>query len=320
MKYGDLVSIIVPVYNRAHLITRTVGCLIGQSYQNIEIILVDDCSSDDIEGAVAALGDSRVRLIQQKINQGASAARNTGIAAAKGEIIAFHDSDDLCLFDKIERQMLALEKLPEEYIGVYTAVLFYTEVNQDTYSQMKSEVWPPANYTPLSGDMYLPTVNGNVMNLPTMLLKKSAVLAAGGLDERLRNNNDWDLTLRLTKLGKFHFLPDPNYLVANPISHVNVSQHISRSQKYSAKSFAFITGKLRRAGERSPALAKHYYTTAGILLRLGRPRFSRRYIRAALSIKPFHLRSIVLYFTSLIPGLYPALRRLKRRGKSDGKA
>ena len=317
MKYGDLVSIIVPVYNRAHLISRSVGCLVTQSYYNLDIILVDDCSSDDIEGAVAELGDSRIRLIRRKRNGGSSAARNTGIAAAKGNLIAFHDSDDLCVFDKIERQMRALEKLPEDYIGIYTAVLFYPKVNLDTYSEMKPRIRPLANSSPLSGDMYKATVGGNVMNLPTMLLKKKALVAAGELDERLRNNVDWDLTLRLTKQGKFHFLPEPSYLVASPISRADISQSIARSLKYSAKSFVFITGKLRRSGERSPALARHYYNASTIFLQLGRPGFSRRYLRAALSIGPFHLRYLVLYFVSHVPSLYPPLRWLKRRGKPD---
>ena len=319
MIYGDLVSIIVPIYNRAHLIARSVGCLLKQSYPNLEIILVDDCSTDDIEGAVAELNDPRIKLVRQKTNGGASAARNAGVAIAKGDLIAFHDSDDLCLFNKIEQQVRALEGLPRDYIGVYTAVLFYTLVDESSYSQMKARILPDPSFSPLSGDMYRPTVNGNVMNLPTMLLKKEALIASGGLDERLRNNNDWDLTLRLTRLGKFHFLPEPYYIATTVPVLTDGTHHISKSQKFSAKSFAFITGKLRRSGERSPELARHYYTTAGILLRLGRSRFGRRYLRAALAINPFHLRSLLLYPMSYVNGLYPTLRRLKKRrvsGKS----
>lgn len=319
MKYGDLVSIVVPVYNRAHLIGRTVGCLTAQSYPNIEIVLVDDCSSDDIAGAVAALNDDRVRLIIQPKNGGASAARNAGIQAAKGDLIAFHDSDDLCIFDKIERQMRLFETLGDDYIGVYAAVVSHADVGEAEYSQMHVEMLPRADVSPLSGDMYGPTVRGNVMNLPTMLLKKSALEAVGGQDVRLRNNNDWDLALRLTKIGKFKFLPEPHYLVASPMSKASSSGHISRSMVYTARSFSIITGKLRRNGEKSPALAKHYATTAGIFMRLGRVSFARRYIRASLAIAPMNIRNQLMLLCSYFPKVYFALRNLKNRGKPEMK-
>lgn len=313
MRYGDLVSVIVPLHNRAHLLRRSVGSLISQSYRNLEILLIDDCSTDDPAAVVAALDDPRVKLIRRERNGGASAARNTGIALAKGEMIAFHDSDDICVFDKIEKQVEALTALSEEYIGVYTVALFYGQAEEADYAAITSHLRPTPGSSPLSGDMYRRTVAGNAMNLPTMLLRRSAVEAAGGLDERLGNNNDWDLALRLTRLGKFHFIPEPLYLVPSPIRAAGNAGRISKSQKFHAKSFAFVTGKLRRGGERSPELAGHYSTAGGLLLRERRPRFARRYLRAALGITPLHMRSLRLYAMSFLPGLYPALRRIRSR-------
>lgn len=314
MRNGDLVSVIVPIHNRAHLLRRSVGSLVHQSYRNLEILLVDDCSTDDPAAAVAALDDPRVRLIRRARNGGASAARNTGIAEARGEMIAFHDSDDICVFDKIERQVEALVALPEDYVGVYTVALFYGQAEEADYDRVRCHVRPTPGAAPLSGDMYRRTVAGNAMNLPTMLLRREALLASGGLDERLGNNNDWDLALRLTRLGKFHFLPEPLYLVPSPIRAAGNAGRISKSQKFHAKSFAFVTGKLRRGGERSPELAAHYSTAGGLLLRENRPRFARRYLRAALGIAPLHPRSLRLYALSYLPGLYPALRRLRHGG------
>lgn len=313
MKYGDLVSVIVPVYNRAHLIGRSVGSLVAQSYANLDIILVDDCSDDGLKEAVAALADDRIRLIRRARNGGASAARNTGIAQAKGDLIAFHDSDDLCIFDKIERQVRALEKLPEDYIGVYSSVLFYADADEDSYGEMRITIRPNPGDAPLSGNMYQRTVAGNAMNLPTMLLRKSAVLATGGFDEALGNNNDWDFALRLTRLGKFHFLPEPLYLSPFALSKSAQLAHISGSQRFSARSFAVVTGKLRRQGERSPQIAGHYNTTARFLLREGRPRAARRYLCAALSIRPFHLRSLLLYVLSYSDRLRRALSRVRKQ-------
>ena len=105
MQYGDLISVVIPVCNRAHAITRSVGSICRQSYENLDIIVIDDCSTDDIEGAIATLDDPRVRLIRREKNGGAAAARNSGLAAAAGDLVAFMDSDDISLFDRFEQEM-----------------------------------------------------------------------------------------------------------------------------------------------------------------------------------------------------------------------
>jgi len=105
-----LISIVIPVYNRADMIGRTVeGCL-AQTYPEIEIVLVDDCSTDGLGDALAPfLRERRVRLVSHAKNKGVSAARNSGVEAAKGDLIAFLDSDDVWLPTKLERQMALIK-------------------------------------------------------------------------------------------------------------------------------------------------------------------------------------------------------------------
>lgn len=100
-----LVSVIIPVYNRAATIQRAVDSVLRQSYKELEIIIVDDCSSDDTVRVVNSYQDKRIKLICLSRNSGANTARNTGIRAAKGEYIAFQDSDDEWLENKLELQM-----------------------------------------------------------------------------------------------------------------------------------------------------------------------------------------------------------------------
>ena len=101
-----LVSIVIPVFNRAGLIGKTIDSCLGQSYCPFEIILVDDCSTDDLASALAPFdGDSRVRLVRHERNQGVSAARNSGVRAARGSYVAFLDSDDAWRPDKLEKQI-----------------------------------------------------------------------------------------------------------------------------------------------------------------------------------------------------------------------
>lgn len=99
---SPLFTIVVPVFNRAHLIERTLHSVLAQTCQDFEIIVVDDGSKDDIEAAIGRNGDPRVRLIRQE-NGGGGAARNNGIENAIGQYIAFLDSDDLFMPDKLSR-------------------------------------------------------------------------------------------------------------------------------------------------------------------------------------------------------------------------
>src|SRR5262245_27132826 len=104
-----LISAVIPTYNRAPLVCDAVDSILRQSYRNIEIVVVDDGSTDDTLSKLARYGD-QIRVITQS-NAGPAAARNRGIAAARGEFVAFLDSDDLWLPTKIERQVSLLAQV-----------------------------------------------------------------------------------------------------------------------------------------------------------------------------------------------------------------
>jgi len=309
LQYGDLVTVVMPVFNRAHLVPRIVGSLCAQSYRNLEILIIDDCSSDDIEGAVAALKDSRVRLVRRDRNGGVGAARNTGVAAASGDLIAFHDSDDVCVLERIEQSVRKLLEMPTDYVGVYSARLIYHEVDEANYGAIRTYMRPAAGEYPLSGDLAARTERANILNFPTLLVKKSALIAAGPSDELLRKNVDWDLCLRLTRQGGFGFIPEPLILTPTSLDPVVRGQRVSRSQRQGARSFARITGKLKRSGCAGPDLARHYAATARYLLRVDRPRFARRYLRASLGLDPAKPKLWGHYLFSFAPRLHAQLRR-----------
>lgn len=111
--YPPLVSIIVPVFNRREMISDALASLKAQTYQKIEIIVVDDGSSDGSSEIAEATGDSRIRVVRHAQNLGIPTARNTGLAEARGDYIAWLDSDDLALPRRIERQVAFLETHPE---------------------------------------------------------------------------------------------------------------------------------------------------------------------------------------------------------------
>ena len=113
MKETPLVSVVIPCYNRAAVVEKAVRSVLEQSYPTLELILVDDGSTDQTRQVIEEIQDERLRYVYQK-NAGACAARNHGAALAKGEYIAFHDSDDVWHPDKLEKQMRVMqEKHPD---------------------------------------------------------------------------------------------------------------------------------------------------------------------------------------------------------------
>lgn len=110
---APLVSIVIPAYNSAALIGATLRSVQAQTMCDWEAIIVDDCSKDDLAGVIDGFADPRFRLIRHQVNGGASAARNTGIAAARGRFIAFLDADDLWRPDKLEKQIAAVMAQPD---------------------------------------------------------------------------------------------------------------------------------------------------------------------------------------------------------------
>ena len=106
------ISVIIPTYNRANSVGKAIQSVLDQTFKDLEIIVVDDGSTDDSAPVLAAFGD-RIRLIQQA-NRGVSGARNTGVRAATGKWIAFLDSDDQWHSSKLEKQLDALQKYGTE--------------------------------------------------------------------------------------------------------------------------------------------------------------------------------------------------------------
>jgi len=112
---SPLISVIIPCYNRAHIIAQAIGSVREQTLQDWELVTVDDGSADDLAGALAPIVkvDERIRFVRHAGNRGGAAARNTGIEAARGRFVAFLDSDDTWMPSKLERQTAAVLSAPE---------------------------------------------------------------------------------------------------------------------------------------------------------------------------------------------------------------
>lgn len=216
----ERVSIILPTYNRAYCIQRAVDSVRCQTWPEWELIVVDDGSSDGTEEIIAgyAAPDDRIHYHRQPNNRGVSAARNEGIRQARYEYIAFQDSDDVWHADKLEKQMRVFTENPG--IGlVYCAM-------QGTGQDGSVIRIPDAAMDErlLRGNLYGLLLQGNVIDAPTAVIRKSCVEKCGGFDETLSCLEDWELFLRIA--GKYEIGYVDESLVDSDIHNEGVSSRV----------------------------------------------------------------------------------------------
>jgi glycosyltransferase involved in cell wall biosynthesis len=311
MQYGDLISVVIPCYNRARSIERAVRGVLLQSYPNLELIVVDDASTDASPMIVEAIDDPRLRLIRHDVNQGAAAARNTGVSAAKGDLIAFQDSDDNWFPEKLDVQMSHFCGLPKNYVAVFCTKIIYgrsiDRKGRKTYGTRHASCVPDPGKPPPSGDLSEALLWGNFMGPPTVLLKTAAFHAAGGYDLRLKNNNDWDFHLRLSRVGLIGFIDEPLMLVYDSVDG------ISKNRVARAFSTIVIFNKIKRYAPNSRALASHAVAVHRHLMFKGKPRSARRFLHKARAITPRAWRLYPRLALTYAPGLYQSLLRGRRR-------
>lgn len=217
-KAQPLVSVIIPTYNRPALLKRAVLSAQEQTYQNLEIIIVDDASNDDTENVVRGFNDNRIKYVKHNTNRGGSAARNTGIETSRGEYIAFLDDDDEWVESKIERQL--------KDISGYDAVLCSTTIvgKARSVKRYKKAIVDVKNLR--KGFVFSGGTN--------IILGKSEVLRQVKFDESLNKSQDWDLLIRLAGKFSVRYVNEPlviyhnedheritNKLLTMPIEEIN---------------------------------------------------------------------------------------------------
>ena len=195
-------SIVIPAYNRADKIQRTLQSCLAQTEPDFEIVVVDDGSGDDTRAVVEGMGDPRIRYVWQQ-NAGASAARNRGAREARGEYVAFLDSDDEFLIGKLAafRAAIAAEAGPDPVVW-YSPLYFHR--SDDNRMVKPDRAIAPGQPV---GD-YLFAEDG-LMQTSTLVAPR-ALFRRVGFDASLRCLEDLDLCLRLEEAGaRFRMLPEP---------------------------------------------------------------------------------------------------------------
>lgn len=203
---NPLVSVIIPTYNRSHVICKAIESVLHQTYKNIELIVVDDGSTDDTPSKLAVYGQ-RVRVLRQD-NSGPSVARNRAVKASHGEILAFLDSDDLWLPTKIEQQVYVLENVENSVpCCLCNAIIRGNPTNKRTSFALAllQAIYDKGIWLNVIGVLSTRCV----FFTQAVAIRRSSFEKIGGFDESLWVMEDHDLALRLSLEGPWAYIKEP---------------------------------------------------------------------------------------------------------------
>lgn len=289
------VSVVLPAYNRSATIVAAIDSVLRQTWQDFELIVVDDGSTDGTADVVRTLQNPRVRLIEQKQNCGASAARNRGIQEAKGDWVAFQDSDDEWLPEKLERQMARLLDPQTDWIACYCGMLIIGAVIAKA-GRTRVRYHPDPSEHMVEGDIRQSLMRTSLVSTQMLVARRDLLGQIGGFDEALPALVDWELVLRLSEQGKFAFVDEP--LVLQRFSANSITQ--DQSRRITARSRI-----LDKHGISWPTelLARQYQILAGEHRDQGNISEAVRAIGKARALRPLDigliLRSLALVFAGI---------------------
>ncbi|MFH1776945.1 MAG: glycosyltransferase [Candidatus Omnitrophota bacterium] len=280
------VSVIIPTYNRANLLCRALKSVLNQTYQDFEVLIIDDCSTDDTTRIVKSVNDKRLAYIYLNEQSGAAHARNIGIKHSRGEFIAFQDSDDEWTAEKLQEQMDVIQH-SSAVVGVVYSAFYRIEGDKTSYicfPEIKKK----------EGNIHSTILRKNFIDTTTVLVRKICFEKSGLFDRSLPRLQDWELWIRVSQHYHFKYITEPlvkAYCTAGGISANDVAYHTAREIIFK-KHFAEI--------RQHPALlAENYYYFGNNLCLEGEINSGRSYIIKALKIKPLNLKILIAVFLVL---------------------
>jgi len=296
------VSTVIPTYNRVGLIERAIHSVLSQTYPDLEVIIVDDGSTDDTWDRIKKLKevDHRIKYIRHDSNRGSQAARNTGVQAAKGEYIAFLDSDNEWLPRKLETQMALFLEGSDSLGVVYCG-----------YSRVATSGDVLSHYAPqYRGLVYKQTLVDWLTDTSTIVVRKHILENIHGFDEKVLAYQEWDLCIRLARECEFDFVPE-----CLTIYHEHALPSISKDHLRDACGYlgvvdAYREEILRECGRST--LSEHYLKTGRLFILAGRLDLARAYFLKSIRYDPLKIKALMHFLASLLgKDVYRFLRSVR---------
>ena len=266
-----IVSVIIPAYNRSSTIARSVESALSQTFQDLEVIVVDDGSSDTTRNIVQSIPDDRLRLICHATNLGAAAARNTGMKASQAKYIAWLDSDDEWLPEKLQTQLDAFQHAAPDVKACYSA--------HERIEQGRMRI-----HLPRQNDRKKLFLGCDLGPGSTLLFERTVLNEVGYLDESLGRYEDWDWLLRYCSIYRLVGLKRPLarvYYTPRRSAHIIETSAHQFVSKYSIE--------LRQYGwhYRRMVISRRWMEVASYYAQEHNVKMVILYVTRALSIYPF---------------------------------
>lgn len=284
------VSVIIPTYNRADVLPRAIDSALDQTVSDVEVIVVDDASTDETESVVTAYDDPRVTYLAHETNQGGSAARNTGIEVATGDYIALLDSDDEWAPTKLEQQVDLLEQRSDEWVAAYcgTTIVDDEEANP-WWERAKSILGGHSSREGAEGGEELVKEilmeNLHTSAGSTLVVESAVVDHIGGFDESFDRYQDTEFLIRVLKQGKLAYVDEP--LLLRYPSGGPSADAVREANSHFLQTFAEDVVELETKGY--DVTGTHHYALAEVYLREGRFGPGVQFLRAGTTPQPGQL-------------------------------
>jgi glycosyltransferase involved in cell wall biosynthesis len=280
--------VVIPTYNRPEFLPGAIETVLGQTYETIEILVVDDGSEEDYATSIIGdRGDERIRLETHETNKGLSAARNTGIEMAEGEYIAFLDDDDRWHEEKLERQVAAFTRRND--VGLVSCCVASVSPDNEILRTERSKP---------TGDLSDEIFRKNIVGSPSrVIVSRECIEDIGTFDESLPTKQDWDLYIRIAQDWRIETLQEA---LCYRTVHPSMSSDPSDTERDLMRIRERYEDTIRERGMWDTSMA-HYHTKVGVTyLFQGHRRKGRDHIRKAIAHdrEPFH---VPLYVMTYLP-------------------
>lgn len=281
-----IISVIIPVYNGEKTIRKTIESVLSQTFEDFELIIIDDGSQDSTVAVINEIKDPRLQVFSFP-NAGVSESRNRGLAKANGKYISFLDADDLWTSDKLEAQLKTLQANPKAAVA-YSWTDWIDELGQFVHS---------GSHISATGDVYRKLlVRDFIESGSNPLIRSQALAEVGGFDKSLTTAADWDMWLRLA--AHYHFCVVPSvqilYRVAGNSMSSNVWKIETESLKVIERNFAQAHKALQHLKRETLGNRYKYLTFKAVEGNLERKKglAAARFLSLAVRYDPSMLRRV----------------------------
>ena len=291
-------SVIIPTYDRADILGDSIRSVLNQTYEDLELIVVDDASTDETDEVVRGFNDDRIKYLRHTENKGAPAARNTGIAESEGDFVAFQDSDDVWSRTKLEKQLRVFRQTSNDVGVVYTGMVRIIDGERRYIPYPSVEQTEGHVCRSLSRQNFVPTQVATV--------RRECFDEVGYFDENVWPISDWELWIRISKRFQFKLVDEP--LVTGEVR----SDSISKNAREKVKARKRIVEKHREFFDEASLARQLFYIGHGFM-KLGETSRGRAYLKQAVQVEPNARRVGALLLSVLGSNAYHGMYRYYTR-------